>query len=121
MKIARDDFDPIPRVFRTLEINGKKHFYIDYMSICLEGLGWQRSKSQRDEYRLASPEDKDKIMNEGYRQNIDEWLKTHSENIKHAHSAANENSVKSKYEWLANYHNEIASNFTRNQDCQCII
>lgn len=116
-----DDFDPIPRVFRTLEINGKKHLYIDYMTICLEGVGWQRSKEQLDEYRLSSPEDKDKIMNEGYRQNIDEWLKTHSENIKRAHAGTNEDSVKAKYVWLANYHNEIANNFTRNQDCQCII
>lgn len=120
-KYYSDDFDPIPRVFRELKINEKKHIYIDYMTICLEGVGWHRSKAQLDEYRLASPEDKDRIMNEGYRQNIDEWLKTHSENIKHAHAEANENGVKSKYEWLANYHNEIANNFTRNQDCQCII
>ncbi|MDY0391123.1 MAG: hypothetical protein RBQ88_09455 [Desulfobulbus oligotrophicus] len=116
-----DDFDPIPRVFRTLEINGKKHLYIDYVTICLEAVGWQRSKEQLDEYRLSSPEDKDKIMNKGYRQNIDEWLKTHSENIKRAHADTNEDSVKEKYEWLANYHNEIANNFTRNQDCLCNI
>lgn len=116
-----DDFDPIPRVFRTLEIKGRKHLYIDYMTICLEAVGWQRSKEQRDEYRLSSPEDKGKIMNDGYRQNIDEWLITHSENIKLAHSGANEDSVKDKYEWLASYHNEIANNFTRNQDCQCTI
>ncbi len=116
-----DDFDPIPRVFRCLEINGKKHFYIDYMTICLEGVGWQRSKERSDEYRLSSPKDKNKIMDEGYRQNIDEWLKTHSENIKRAYTGANDDDVKAKYKWLANYHNEIANNFTRNQDCLCNI
>jgi predicted transcriptional regulator len=120
-KYYSDDFDPIPRVFRVLKINGKEHRYIDYMTICLEGVGWQRSKEQLDKYRLSSPEDKDKIMNEGYRHNIDEWLKTHSENIKRAHASTNEVSVRAKYEWLSNYHNEIANNFTHNQDCQCTI
>lgn len=116
-----EDYDPIPRVFRTVEIKGKKHLYIDYMTICLEAVGWQRSNEQLNEYRLSSPEDKDKIMNEGYRNNIDEWLKTHSENIKRAYAEASDDCVKAKYEWLANYHNEIANNFTRNQECQCII
>lgn len=120
-KLYSDDFDPIPKVFRTLEIEGKKHLYIDYMTICLEAVGWQRSKEQRDEYRLSSPEDKDKIMSEGYRHNIDEWLKTHSKNIKRAHADTNDDSVKAKYKWLANYHNEIANNFTHNLDCQCTI
>lgn len=116
-----DDFDPIPRAFRELEINGKKYLYIDYMTICLEAVEWQRSNEQIVEYRNASSERKNIIMNEGRRQNIDEWLKIHSENIQHAHARTNDNNVKSKYEWLANYHNEIANNFTRNQDCQCTI
>ncbi len=113
------DFDPIPKVFKELDINGKRHLYIDYMTICLESLSWQNSKEQIDQYRVSSPDEKDLIMNEGYRHNIDVWLKTHSKNIKSAHNKANTPDVKSKYEWLAGYHNDVASSFSTDKKTLC--
>lgn len=114
-----EDYDPIPRVFRKYQENGKEFFYIDYITICLESLDWQHSKSQLDAYRLSSPDDKNKIMTEGYRKSIDDWLITHARNIEAAHNITGEEKVKTKYEWLCKYHNEITNNFTRNQSCQC--
>jgi hypothetical protein len=64
------DFDPIPKVFKEIEIEGEKRLYIDYMTICLEAVSWPSSKEQIDEYRPSSPEEKDRIMNEGYRHNM---------------------------------------------------
>ncbi len=115
------DYDPIPRVFRKYKEGDKEFHYIDYMTICLESLDWQRSKEQLDLYRSSSPDEKDKIMSEGYRQNIDDWLNRHARNIEAAHSAADDDNVKQKYVWLCGYHNEIASNFTRSQDCLCTL
>jgi hypothetical protein len=114
-----EDYDPIPKVFRKYQENGKEYFYIDYITICLESLDWQHSKEQLDVYRLSSPDDKNKIMSEGYRKSIDDWLITHARNIEAAHNIAGDEKVKTKYEWLCKYHNEITNNFTRNQSCQC--
>ena len=113
------DFDPIPKVFRRYTENGKDFLYINYITICLESLGWHCSKEQLENYRSGSPEEKDDIMSKGYRHNIDNWLKTHAKNIETAYKSTNEQCVKSKYEWLSGYHNEIAEKFTPNSDCKC--
>lgn len=115
------DFDPIPKVFRKYHEDEKEFFYIDYITICLESLGWQRTKEQLDRYRTSSPDEKDKIISEGYRQNIDDWLYTHARNIETASGATDDVKVKMKYEWLSKYHNEIANNFSLNQACRCSI
>lgn len=116
-----EDYDPIPRVFRKYQEGEKEFYYIDYITICLESLDWKRSKEQLDLYRQAGPDEKDKIMSEGYRQNIHDWLDRHARNIEAAHSAVDDKGVKSKYVWLSKYHNEVANNFTRNQACQCAV
>jgi hypothetical protein len=115
------DYDPISNVFRQYKENEKDFFYIDYISICLSEVGWLYSNEQRENYLSASPEEKDEIMNQGYKYNVDEWLKTHARNIETAHKATNEQCVKNKYEWLSRYHNEIAGKFTSNPECQCTV
>ncbi|MDX1738914.1 MAG: hypothetical protein R3261_11800 [Alphaproteobacteria bacterium] len=115
------DYDPIPKAFRAVDISGKKFWYIDYITICLSAVGWQRSLCQREEYRRSSPDEKQDIMNKGYRENIEEWLNTHAAKIKLAHAQAPNQNVKKKFEWLADYHNEIAPNFTLNTACLCIL
>jgi len=116
-----NDYDPIPRAFRKYQESEKEFYYIDYITICLELLDWQCSKEQLENYRSSEPDEKDKIMSEGYRQNIDNWLNIHAKNIEAAHAAADSASVKKKYEWLSKYHNEIAKNFTINNTCQCTV
>ncbi len=115
------DYDPIPRVFRKYKDGDKEFHYIDYMTICLESLDWQRSKKQLELYRSSNPDEKNIIMSEGYRQNIDDWLNRHARNIESAYSAADDENVRKKYVWLCSYHNEIASNFTPNPNCQCAV
>lgn len=114
-------FDPIPKVFRKYQNCGKEFFYIDYITICLEAINWQCSKEQMDIYLKSNSEEKEAIRDTGYRKNVDDWLKTHSRNIEAAHNKTNEEKVKIKYIWLSHYHNEIASNFTNNQECQCTV
>lgn len=115
------DYDPIPSVFRKYKEGDKEFYYIDYMTICLESLDWQRSNQQLELYRSSSLDKKDKIKSEGFRQNIDDWLNKHARNIEAAYSAANDDKVRNKYVWLCGYHNEIADNFTLNPDCQCVV
>lgn len=113
------DFDPIPRVFRKYKDESREFYYLDYITICLDSLSWHYSMDQIARYRSSGPDEKDEIMSEGYRRNVDNWLKAHALNIQNAHRIADEDNVKSKYEWLSSYHNEIANNFTRNPSCQC--
>lgn len=118
-----EDYDPIKNMLRKYEAeeDGKhvEFWYLDYLSLCLQGLGWQCSKSQQSAYREASPDEKQQIMNEGYRHNIDQWLDQHARNIEEAHTGSSKDSVRAKYKWLANYHNEITVTFTANQKCLC--
>lgn len=116
-----EDFDPIPKVFRRYTEGDKEFFYIDYITICLESLSWHRSKKQLDRYRSADPDEKDKIMSEGYKDNIDDWLITHARNIETAFKKAVDEKVKSKYAWLSRYHNEVAKGFSVNKVCQCSV
>lgn len=119
------DYDPVKRILRKYEEgegdNRIEFWYLDYISICVESIGWQRSKEQLHAYRSASPEEKGKIMNQGYRENIDYWLEHHARNIEAAYTNASNEKVKGKYEWLSEYHNEIAATFTNTKDCICTV
>lgn len=120
-KFYSEDFDPIPKVFRKFEEGGKDFFFIDYITLCLEALSWHRTKQQIDTYRASCPDEKDIIMREGYRENIDDWLKKHARNIEAAHRHACEEKVQNKYVWLSKYHNEVASIYSVNQTCKCTV
>lgn len=116
-----NDIDPISKLFRSVKVKEKNYYYIDYISICLEAQSWQTSSKKLEEYRRSSPDDRQRIMNEGFQHNVDNWLYKHSANIKKAHADTDDPKVKMKYEWLAEYHNEIASNFSVNTSCQCVL
>jgi hypothetical protein len=120
-----DDSDPIKRTLRRYEAgegNARVEFwYLDYISICVESVGWQRSKAQHSAYRAASPDEKQQIMNEGYRENVDCWFDQHARSIEEAHANSSDSKVKAKYEWLEKYHNEIAVTFTATPKCLCKI
>jgi len=113
------DYDPIKSMFREYKTENDRFFYIDYISICVEELDWYRSKEQKDNYRNATPDKKKEIMNSGYQDNIDQWLCSHARNIESAAKLAPNTKVKSKYEWLASYHNEIAKGRSNNNECFC--
>jgi hypothetical protein len=105
--------DPIRNTFRKCDgVPGRldsEFWYLDYISICIESLGWERSDLQRAEYRIARGEDRDKILNDGYRENVKDWLTLHGRAVKAAYEEANLEKVKAKYKWLAHYHNEVAT------------
>lgn len=105
------DIDPIPNVFRKLESESNPFYYIDYISICLNDLSWHRSSIQKNEFFRSSEEEKNRIVANGYRENVNDWMGLHSKRIKEAYNSVESDKVKKKYEWLANYHNEIATDY----------
>ena len=108
------DYDPIKSMFREYKSENDSFFYLDYISICLEALDWHRSKEQ-----INIADEKNESVAFGYQKNVDQWLCNHARNIETAFKLVPNKKVKSKYEWLASYHNEIAKKYTTNNKCHC--
>lgn len=124
-KFYSNDIEPIRRLLRRYRAegpNGKVSFwYLDYITICAESASWITSRTQHESYLSASPDEKDKIMNDGYRENLTAWFSNHAKIIAQAHKKAETESVRSKFVWLASYHNEIAPRFTKSTACLCTL
>lgn len=82
--------DPISGLFREYNVGEVRFFFLDYIGIC----------SQEAD-------------------NTESWLAEHARIIEQAASAASTNHVLSKYQWLAEYHNEIARELTSDAQCLC--
>ena len=110
------DIEPVRTLFRQYDGAGPKgkvvFWYLDYITVIAESIDWITSEKQRQSCLAAPPEKRDHIRELGYRKNLREWFKHHAKQIKIAHNSAKSNSVKQKYEWLAEYHNEIVPRFT---------
>lgn len=110
------DIEPVNTLLRQYvgeRRKGKVSFwYLDYITVTAQSIGWITSEKQRQSCLAAPPEKRDHIRELGYRKNLREWFKHHAKQIRIAHSSAKNDPVKQKYEWLAEYHNEIAPKFT---------
>lgn len=102
--------DPFPNEFCSFEHPDKSigtvHF-INYLRIAAQSLDWQYDRTTY-EACMAAPRDsdeRDKIMNEGYRRNQCAFFQRHKELIESAYGVAGDK-VKKKYRFLADYHNE---------------
>lgn len=94
-------------------------WYIDYLSIVVESLGWETSAAQRERCMAAPPDKRDAIREKGYQTNIRRWLKHHARMISEAQARAKTTGVKAKYGWLAKYHNETAVKYTDSPQVLC--
>jgi hypothetical protein len=94
-------------------------WFLDYVAICAESVGWITSRAQHREYLAATPNDRKQIMEDGYKANLDAWFTCHARTIERAHKGSRSASVKGKYEWLADYHNKIVPRFTSSPGCLC--
>lgn len=115
------DIEPVSRLLREyVPPQGDPIWYLDYISISLESVHWHTSNAQLAEYRAASSEDRDKIVDDGYKHNINLWLKSHARHVEAGYLNAPE-VAKDKYRWLAAYHDEIATAWTGDPDTFCNI
>ncbi|MGH8048676.1 MAG: hypothetical protein ACREKL_15660 [Chthoniobacterales bacterium] len=105
--------DPIPKVLRHFEglPNGTSQWFIDYMPICLEAVDGSILSKDREVYSAADPETRDRIRNEAYWRDCREWIGWHRDGIRTAHAAATVDAVRTKYVWLAAYHDDAVERF----------
>lgn len=109
--------DPL-NSFEYIETENGRIHYLDYLSICCESVSWNPTPNERLVYKSASPEERDSMMNSGYRASLNAWLSMHRDKIQHAHSQCPEKD-RPKYEWLSDYHNRISERYTTDQDVLC--
>ena len=116
-KYYSQDIEPVSNLLREYkgvarDGNLISFWYLDYLSIVVESLGWETSAAQRERCMAAPREMRDRIREMGYRANIRNWLRHHARMIKRAYTKAKDVNVKAKYEWLADYHNDVAVKYT---------
>jgi hypothetical protein len=123
-KFYSEDTEPVRNLLRQYTGTGPdgkpvSFWYLDYLSVVVESIGWETSAAQRQKCMAAPREKRERIREMGYRMNIRNWLKHHARMIKQAHAEAKDGHVKAKYEWLAGYHNEIAVRYTPSPVALC--
>ena len=119
------DSDPVKKVFLRYSASTKagrvSFWYLDYITVFTESIGWQTGKDQLEAFRTANAEQKIQIQEAGYRANVYRWFSQHARHIEDAYARATSDHVKSKYIWLAQYHNRVSRRYTKNKSCKCVV
>jgi len=100
--------------FLNLTISGKSISYINYLKLAVEAVSPVFTKEERQKRRKMSPEKSQKYENQKYWEAQTEFLLQHKKAIESgAHLALGNRRARSKYRWLARYHNSIALPFQK--------
>ena len=67
-----DYVDPVKGVFRKYSEDGLEFMYIDYIGLCCDSVGWDRTPEEVDKVNSASGEERENLRNEGYKGNVEE-------------------------------------------------
>ncbi len=106
------DIDPLRLIRRFEKLpNGSSQWLIDYVPLCLESVDGALSAEEKVEYRDAGPERRDEIMNTAFARDCKDWARWHADEIKKGFAGSDVASVKAKYEWLAQYHDDALGRF----------
>lgn len=118
-----EDNDPVHALLRQYSVQGEAgevtFWYLDYIKIYAESIDWITSRAQHQSYIYAAPDEKQAIMDDGYKTNLTNWFSLHARVIEEAYEQAKNERVKNKYAWLAAYHNDVAVEFTAMPICLC--
>jgi hypothetical protein len=110
------EIDPVKTMLRQYSGTGPKgpisFWYLD-IRVVAESIDWAPSMQERPAFLATTPEQRVRIRAKGYEKVLREWFRDHARSITRAHVAAQNDRVRKKYLWLAEYHNEIAERFTQ--------
>ncbi|REF70527.1 hypothetical protein [Paracoccus versutus] len=107
------DIEPFSKVFKLYRKlpNGKTHWFINYLRICLESVEPVIVGDDRERYLSADADGRERMRTELWQSACSEWALSHGRIIAEAHAKATVASVRLKYEWLASYHNAEVKRF----------
>lgn len=121
-----DEYDPLPPMIREYSgvVAGKavKIRHLDYLTIYAREIEWIPTRADQEALRFLPAEQKDQQMEAWRLEGLRYWFAGHARTIELALSQAHDPKVRAKYEWLAEYHNEVAPRLTDNDPaCVCIV
>lgn len=121
-----EEDDPLPSIIREYSgvVAGKaiKIRHLDYLSIFAREVDWTPTVANRNELLSLPLEQRDQQMEAWRLENLRYWFAGHARTIELAHSRGHPASIQAKYEWLAEYHNAVASDYTgADPACVCIL
>jgi hypothetical protein len=108
-----DDIEPFAKTLKQHRKlpNGQTHWFINYLRICLESVEPAIVGEDRERYRSADADGRDRMLTEAWQSACHEWALNHGRVIAEARANATTPSVRLKYEWLAKYHNAEIKRF----------
>jgi hypothetical protein len=118
--------DPFPGLIRHYSgvVHGKAIDiqFLDYLSTFAREIDWTPSLANRNHLLTLPSDDRDKQLELWRQENLAYWFAGHARLVELAHSRAAIPSVAAKYKWLADYHNDIASNWVPGEpSCVCVV
>jgi len=122
-KYYSEDFDPIPRCFHFYQNlpNGKAHWFIDYLPILLEAQDGMIAPADQVAYHAAGGDIKNSMRNAAFRRDCLHTTIKHRDAIRTAHATARGATIRSKYEWLARYHDDAVRRFFKEPASEILI
>ncbi|MFW5329681.1 hypothetical protein [Hydrogenophaga sp. ZJX-1] len=120
------DIDPLLANFRRFsgEVAGKTIDirFLDYLSIVAGEIDWSATPAKLKFLASLDDEQKDKQKWAWHQENLRTLFAVHARTVEMAHSRCEEASIQAKYLWLAEYHNEVASEFSIDDpSCFCAV
>lgn len=118
-KAYHESIDPIKSMLRHYESEKISYYYLDYIGILLRNMDPVLSKAERELYSSASADERDRLNSQFYIDMCERWLEEHARIIENAVVGIHERNIRSKYEWLSAYHNDICKQYTARESCYC--
>lgn len=105
------DRDPLGMFKRFNDLpNGQSSWMIDYLPICLGAVDGELTPEERERYKTATGDERDALRQQAYDRDRVNWARWHADEIRKAAASTQEDNVKSKYKWLARYHDNVVEN-----------
>lgn len=117
------DIEPLKRIIieRPHPETSKPMWLINYFRICLESVGEALTAQERAELKSATPDRRDEILSNAHYRTCVEFADQHRKVVENALNAAPAGRIKAKYEWLANYHNDVIKTFFKQPPSHLLI
>ncbi len=92
-------------------------WYIDYLGVAIEELGWQANEEIEAKYKRTPIDNRSEVITEGWKINADRAFNRHRQVVLEAFKKTQSDEIKGKYEWLAQYHNKVIERYSNHFDC----
>jgi len=118
---SRQD-DPFRRYFRQITLpNGKKQWVLDYLPLFFGEIDGELTAEERSIWRDADPATRDAMLSRAHSRDLEALTLKHKQQILAARDATRDPHVRTKYDWLAEYHDDAVRRYFRKPPPEALI